>query len=418
MTLLALGINHKTAPVALRERVSFTPDTLDQALNSLLSQPMVQSGVVLSTCNRTELYLSVEQQTDLQERLVRWLCEYHDLREEDVRNSLYWHQDNAAVSHLMRVASGLDSLVLGEPQILGQVKKAHADSSRDHALSSELERMFQKTFSVAKRVRTETEIGASAVSVAFAACSLARQIFESLSSVNVLLVGAGETIELVARHLREHSVRKLMIANRTRERAQLLADEVGAEVIGLADIETRLADADIIISSTASPLPIIGKGMVERALKARRNQPMLLVDIAVPHDVEPEVGKLANAYLYSVDDLQAIIEQNMAQRKAAAVQAESIVVQESGEFMAWLRAQSAGETIREYRAQADDVRAELQDRALAALRQGADAEKVLQELAHKLTNRLIHAPTKSLQQAARDGDSERLQILRDSLDLE
>ncbi|MRT42584.1 glutamyl-tRNA reductase [Enterobacteriaceae bacterium RIT702] len=418
MTLLALGINHKTAPVALRERVAFTPDTLELALNSLLSQPMVQSGVVLSTCNRTELYLSVEQQADLQEKLVRWLCEYHDLREEDVRNSLYWHQDNAAVSHLMRVASGLDSLVLGEPQILGQVKKAFVDSSRDHALSSELERMFQKTFSVAKRVRTETEIGASAVSVAFAACSLARQIFESLSTVNVLLVGAGETIELVARHLREHSVKKLMIANRTRERAQLLADEVGAEVIGLGDIETRLADADIIISSTASPLPIIGKGMVERALKARRNQPMLLVDIAVPRDVEPEVGKLANAYLYSVDDLQAIIEQNMAQRKAAAVQAESIVVQESGEFMAWLRAQSAVETIREYRSQADQVRAELQERALAALQQGADAEKVLQELAHKLTNRLIHAPTKSLQQAARDGDSERLQILRDSLGLE
>lgn len=418
MTLLALGINHKTAPVALRERVAFTPDTLELALNSLLSQPMVQSGVVLSTCNRTELYLSVEQQADLQEKLVRWLCDYHDLREEDVRNSLYWHQDNAAVSHLMRVASGLDSLVLGEPQILGQVKKAFVDSSRDHALSSELERMFQKTFSVAKRVRTETEIGASAVSVAFAACSLARQIFESLSTVNVLLVGAGETIELVARHLREHSVKKLMIANRTRERAQLLADEVGAEVIGLGDIETRLTDADIIISSTASPLPIIGKGMVERALKARRNQPMLLVDIAVPRDVEPEVGKLANAYLYSVDDLQAIIEQNMAQRKAAAVQAESIVVQESGEFMAWLRAQSAVETIREYRSQADQVRAELQERALAALQQGADAEKVLQELAHKLTNRLIHAPTKSLQQAARDGDSERLQILRDSLGLE
>ena len=418
MTLLALGINHKTAPVALRERVAFTPDTLDQALNSLLSQPMVQSGVVLSTCNRTELYLSVEQQADLQEKLVEWLCKYHDLREEDVRNSLYWHHDNAAVSHLMRVASGLDSLVLGEPQILGQVKKAHADSTRDHALSSELERMFQKTFSVAKRVRTETDIGASAVSVAFAACSLARQIFESLSTVNVLLVGAGETIELVARHLREHHVQKLMIANRTRERAQLLADEVGAEVIGLGDIETRLADADIIISSTASPLPIIGKGMVERALKARRNQPMLLVDIAVPRDVEPEVGKLANAYLYSVDDLQAIIEQNMAQRKAAAVQAESIVVQESGEFMAWLRAQSAVNTIREYRTQADDVRMELQERALLALRQGADAEKVLQELAHKLTNRLIHAPTKSLQQAARDGDSERLQILRDSLGLE
>lgn len=418
MTLLALGINHKTAPVALRERVTFTPDTLDEALNSLLAQPMVQGGVVLSTCNRTELYLSVEQQENLQEQLVRWLCDYHQLGEEEVRNSLYWHHGNDAVSHLMRVASGLDSLVLGEPQILGQVKKAFSDSQRGHSLSSELERMFQKSFSVAKRVRTETDIGASAVSVAFAACTLARQIFESLSTVNVLLVGAGETIELVARHLREHNVKKLMIANRTRERAQVLADEVNAEVIALADIDARLVEADIIISSTASPLPIIGKGMVERALKARRNQPMLLVDIAVPRDVEPEVGKLPNAYLYSVDDLQNIIEKNMAQRKAAAVQAETIVVQESSEFMSWLRAQSAVSTIREYRSQAEQVRSELEERALAALQQGADPQQVMRDLAHKLTNRLIHAPTKSLQQAARDGDGERLQILRDSLGLE
>ncbi|MEI2264842.1 glutamyl-tRNA reductase [Erwinia sp. CGal63] len=417
MTLLALGINHKTAPVALRERVTFSPDTLDQALDSLLAQPLVQGGVVLSTCNRTELYLSVEQQENLQEQLVKWLCDYHQLSADEVRKSLYWHHDNDAVSHLMRVASGLDSLVLGEPQILGQVKKAYADSHRGHTISSELERMFQKSFSVAKRVRTETDIGASAVSVAFAACTLARQIFESLSTVNVLLVGAGETIELAARHLREHKVQKLIIANRTRERAQKLADEVDAEVIGLAEIDARLAEADIIISSTASPLPIIGKGMVERALKQRRNQPMLLVDIAVPRDVEPEVGKLPNAYLYSVDDLQAIIDSNMAQREAAAVQAETIVVQESSEFMSWLRAQSASETIREYRSQAEQVRAELEARALAALAQGADAQAVLRELAHKLTNKLIHAPTKSLQQAARDGDDERLQILRDGLGL-
>ena len=418
MTLLALGINHKTAPVALRERVSFGPDTLDKALDSLLSQPQVESGVVLSTCNRTELYLSVGENEDIQEQLVRWLCEYHQLREEDVRESLYWHQDNAAVSHLMRVASGLDSLVLGEPQILGQVKKAFAESQRGHVLTSELERMFQKTFSVAKRVRTETEIGASAVSVAFAACTLARQIFESLSSVNVLLVGAGETIELVARHLREHQVKKLIIANRTRERAQVLADEVDAEVIEIGDLTSRLQDADIIISSTASPLPIIGKGMMERALKARRNQPMLLVDIAVPRDVEPEVGNLANAYLYTVDDLQSIIEQNMAQRQAAAVEAESIVDYESGEFMSWLRAQAAVTTIRDYRSHADLIREELESRAIQALQQGQDATKVLHDLAHKLTNRLIHAPTKSLQQAARDGDGERLQILRDSLGIE
>ncbi|MBJ9537516.1 glutamyl-tRNA reductase [Citrobacter braakii] len=418
MTLLALGINHKTAPVSLRERVTFSPDTLDQALDSLLAQPMVQGGVVLSTCNRTELYLSVEEQDNLQEALVRWLCDYHNLNEEDLRNSLYWHQDNDAVSHLMRVASGLDSLVLGEPQILGQVKKAFADSQKGHLNASALERMFQKSFSVAKRVRTETDIGASAVSVAFAACTLARQIFESLSTVTVLLVGAGETIELVARHLREHQVKNMIIANRTRERAQVLADEVGAEVISLSDIDARLQDADIIISSTASPLPIIGKGMVERALKNRRNQPMLLVDIAVPRDVEPEVGKLSSAYLYSVDDLQSIISHNLAQRKAAAVEAETIVAQETSEFMAWLRAQGASETIREYRSQSEQIRDELTAKALAALQQGGDAQAIMQDLAWKLTNRLIHAPTKSLQQAARDGDSERLNILRDSLGLE
>ncbi|PWC12727.1 glutamyl-tRNA reductase [Brenneria roseae subsp. americana] len=418
MTLLALGINHKTAPVSLRERVVFSPDTLGKALDSLLQQPLVQGGVLLSTCNRTELYLSVDEQENQLEQLIEWLCQYHHLDQGEVRQSLYWHQDNAAVSHLMRVASGLDSLVLGEPQILGQVKKAFAESQREQSLSGELERLFQKSFTVAKRVRTETDIGASAVSVAFAACTLARQIFESLTEVNVLLVGAGETIELVARHLREHQVQRMVIANRTRERAQALAMEVGAEVITLAELDEQLAHADIVISSTASTLPIIGKGMMERTLKARRNQPMLMVDIAVPRDIEPEVGKLPNVYLYSVDDLHAIIQHNLAQRKAAAIQAESIVQQESSDFMAWLRSQSAVETIRDYRAQADEVRAEMTAKALAAIQQGNDVEAVIQELTHRLTNRLIHAPTKSLQQAARDGDLQRLQILRDSLGLD
>ncbi len=423
MSLLALGINHKTAPVALRERVTFSPETLNHAIESLRQQPLVQAGVVLSTCNRTELYLSMEQPEDvppqdLHKQIVDWLCAYHKLSPDEVNKSLYWYQDNDAVNHLMRVASGLDSLVLGEPQILGQVKKAYTESQREQSMSADLERLFQKTFSVAKRVRTETDIGASAVSVAFAACTLARQIFESLSEVNVLLVGAGETIELVARHLREHKVRHMMIANRTRERAQALADEVNAEVITLPEIDERLAQADIIISSTASPLPIIGKGMVERALKARRNQPMLFVDIAVPRDIEPEVGKLASAYLYSVDNLHSIIQSNLAQRKAAAVQAEHIVQQESANFMAWLRAQGAVETIRDYRSQADQMRAEAEAEALAAIAQGADVETVIHKLAHRLTNRLIHAPTKSLQQAASNGDIEKLQVLRDSLGLD
>ncbi|RAT17016.1 glutamyl-tRNA reductase [Lonsdalea populi] len=417
MTLLALGINHRTAPVSLRERIVFSQDKLGAALHSLLQQPLIQGGVLLSTCNRTELYLSVEAEENRREQLIHWLCEFHHLSADDVRKSLYWHEGNAAVSHLMRVASGLDSLILGEPQILGQVKKAFAESQRERSLSGDLERLFQKSFTVAKRVRTETDIGASAVSVAFAACTLARQIFESLAEVNVLLIGAGETIELVARHLREHQVKRMWIANRTRERAQVLADKVGAEVITLSELDGQLAQADIVISSTASTLPIVGKGMMERMLKVRRNRPMLMVDIAIPRDIEPEVGKLPNVYLYSVDDLHAIVQQNLAQRKAAAVQAETIVQQESLEFMGWMRAQTAVETIRDYRSQADMLREEMTSKALEAIQQGGDVEAIVQELTHRLTNRLIHAPTISLQQAARDGDQDRLQILRDSLGL-
>ncbi|PHI30488.1 glutamyl-tRNA reductase [Budvicia aquatica] len=418
MTLLALGINHKTAPVSLRERVTFSPDTLGDALQSLHQQPLVQGGVVLSTCNRTELYLSVEQDDNALQQLVNWLCQYHKLSLDDLKKSLYWHQGIDAVNHLMRVSCGLDSLVLGEPQILGQVKKAFAESQERHKLNTELERLFHKSFSVAKRVRTETDIGSSAVSVAFAACSLARQIFESMSEVNVLLVGAGETIELVARYLREHQVKKMVIANRTRERAQVLADEVQAEAITLPEIDERLYKADIIISSTASPLPIIGKGMVERSLKARRNQPMLFIDIAVPRDIEPEVGKLSNVYLYTVDDLHAIIEHNLSQRKAAAVQAEDIVKQESLNFMEWMRSQSAVSSIRDYRSMADNIREELVEKTLIAIQQGADVESAVNDLSRKLTNRLIHAPTKSLQKAASSGDLEQLNLLRDSLGLD
>lgn len=419
MTLLAFGINHKTSQVALRERMSFSPDTLEQAIKSLLAQPRVQGGVVLSTCNRTELYLSVEQQPDLQEALVHWLCDYHQIKPEEVRQSLYWHLgDEAAVSHLMRVASGLDSLVLGEPQILGQIKKAFSESRRGQGLSMDLDRLFQKSFSVAKRVRSETGIGSHAVSLAFAACTIARQIFESLSEVTVLLVGAGETIELVARHLRGHKVKRLLIANRTRARAQRLAKEVGADFISFGEIDSQLSEADIIISSTASPRPIIGKEMVERALKQRRYQPMLLVDIAVPRDIQPEVGKLADAYLYTMDDLQGIIEKNLLQRKNAAVLAETIVAQESIYFIDWLRSQSSVEVIRDYRRRADSLRAAFESRALAALRLGTDPEQVVKDMAHKLTNCLIHTPTKSLQRAAREGDVERLHILRDGLGLD
>lgn len=418
MSLLALGINHKTASVSLREKVTFSPERMNEALHSLQGLPLVRGCVVLSTCNRTELYLSVDPSIDLKNQVLDWLCQFHQLATKDLEQSLYWYEDEHVISHLMRVSSGLDSLVLGEPQILGQVKKSFLISQQSHVLSSELERLFQKNFSVAKRVRSETDIGASAVSVAYAACTLARQIFESLSELKVLLVGAGETIELVARYLKEHQVQKMIIANRTIERAQLLASEVDADVITLSQIDDRLYEADIIISSTASPLPIIGKGLVERALKNRRYQPMLFVDIAVPRDVEPEVGDLSGVYLYTVDDLHAIIQQNLAQRQAAAQQAEQIIAQECESFMLWLRSQGAVEIIREYRSQSELIRAGLVAKALNSLEQGGDATAIINELAYKLTNRLIHAPTKSLQDAASNGDLEQLQLLRASLGLD
>jgi glutamyl-tRNA reductase len=418
MSLLALGINHKTASVSLREKVTFSPERINDALQSLFELPSVCGCVVLSTCNRTELYLSVNACDELKSHILDWLCEFHQLSLKEIKSSLYWYEDGEAVAHLMRVSSGLDSLVLGEPQILGQVKKSFLVSQQSQVLSTELERLFQKSFSVAKRVRSETDIGASAVSVAFAACTLARQIFESLSELKVMLVGAGETIELVARYLKEHQVKKMIIANRTIERAQRLASEIEADVITLSQIDDRLHEADIVISSTASPLPIIGKGLVERALKSRRYQPMLFVDIAVPRDVEPEVGDLSGVYLYTVDDLHAIIQHNLAQRQVAAQQAEHIVEQERENFMSWLRSQGAVEIIREYRSQSELIRAGLVSKALNALEQGGDASYIINELAHKLTNRLIHAPTKSLQDAASSGDLEQLQLLRASLGLD
>ncbi|UIP28591.1 glutamyl-tRNA reductase [Photobacterium sp. TLY01] len=415
MTLLALGINHKTASVDLRERVAFSPEKLTEALQTLAQHPEVNSGVIVSTCNRTEIYCDVNHTGP--GVMIDWFSRFHNLSAEELMSSLYFHEEQAAVRHLMRVACGLDSLVLGEPQILGQVKQSYSDS-RDHDnMHGMLEKLFQKAFSVAKRVRTETDIGGNAVSVAFAACTLAKQIFESMSEARVLLIGAGETTELVARHMVEHGCRSLMIANRTRERAQALADEFGAQVISLPEIPDHIHNADIIISATASPLPIVGKGMVEKALKKRRHQPMLLVDIAVPRDIEAEVGELDDAYLYSVDDLESIVERNREQRKVAAIQAEAIVSEESAAFMRWLRSLEAVDSIRQYRCYADDIKNDLLSRSLQALANGSAPEKVLAELSNRLTNKLIHAPTKAMQQAAHDGEPEKLALIRETLGL-
>ncbi|MGF1908056.1 glutamyl-tRNA reductase [Vibrio kasasachensis] len=416
MSLLAIGINHNTASVELREKVAFGPDKLPQALQQLSESPHVNGCVIVSTCNRTEIYCDVKP--SCKNKVIDWLSQFHQVSAEELKPSVYVHEEQAAIRHLMRVACGLDSLVLGEPQILGQVKQAFFDSRSGHAANAAMEKWFQKTFSVAKRVRTETDIGGNAVSVAYAACTLAKHIFESLQESTVLLVGAGETIELVAKHLAANGCTKMIVANRTKERALLLADQFGAEVISLPEIPDNLARADIVISSTASPLPIIGKGMVETALKSRRYQPMLLVDIAVPRDIESQVGEIRDAYLYSVDDLQSIIDSNMEQRKVEAIQAEAIVSEESAAFMTWLRSLQGVDSIRDFRQSAHEIREDLLSKSIQTLAAGGDPEKVLVELSNKLTNRLIHAPTRALQSAAEQGEPAKLAIIRQSLGLD
>ncbi|WP_373508108.1 glutamyl-tRNA reductase, partial [Thiocapsa sp.] len=306
MKLLVLGLNHKTAPVDVRERLAFGPDIIVGALRDLTSCDGVAEGVVLSTCNRTEIYCAVQ---DCSEEAVRhWLSRFHGVEQERVGPFLYAYLGRDAVTHLLRVCSGLDSMVLGEPQILGQVKTAYQTATDCTATGKLLGRLFQHAFSVAKTVRTETAIGSSPVSVAFAAVNLARQIFSDLSQQTALLIGAGETIELAARHLHRAGIGRIIVANRTVERAHELAAQFDGYAIALAEIGNHLAEADIVIASTASPLPVLGKGTVERALKKRKHRPMFMVDIAVPRDIEPEVRELSDVYLYTIDDLQGVID--------------------------------------------------------------------------------------------------------------
>lgn len=415
MPLFALGINHQTASVQLREQIAFSPDSLSDAYADLLALPHVQEAVIISTCNRCEIYCHYSHHDS--EPLLRWLTQYHHIDVTDFDDSFYVHVDQQAVTHLFRVSCGLDSLVLGEPQILGQIKQAFATASQEKAVQKTLNKWFQHAFSVAKRVRTETQIGANAISVAFAAVCLARQIFSDLKQSRVLLIGAGETIELVGKYLLEHEVPNITIANRTLARAMQLVDQFNAQAITLGEIPNHLPNADIVISSTASPLPIIGKGMVETALKARRHQPMLFIDIAVPRDIESQVGELNDAYLYSVDDLQGIIEENKQARIEAAIEAEKIIVSCVEDFVAWQESLKAVESIRLYRANSEELRDELLEKAVSALANGQDSEKVLRELAFKLTNKLIHHPSQALTKVSQSGREQDLALIRATLGL-
>ncbi len=411
MSLITLGINHKTAPLDLRERLAFTPQTLPEALLSLKKLAHVDEVSILSTCNRTELYCAISADND--QAIIQWFSKFHGLDEAIIKQHLYIHPHEATIRHAMEVASGLDSMILGEPQIAGQMKDAYALANKHGTIGLLLGRLFQRAFAVSKQVRTDTDIGSSPVSVAFAAVSLAKQIFGNLDQSTVLLVGAGETIELTTRHLHSQGVKKIIIANRSIERAQKLADEFHGEAISLQQISEHLYRSDIVISSTASPLPIIGKGTVERALKQRKHQPIFMVDLAVPRDVEPEVSELDDVYLYSVDDLQSVIEGNMENRLQAAEQAHEIIDTQVSHFLDWQRSLGAVDIIAQIRRQTQNTSDEVLAKAKKQLATGQNIEEVLDYLAHTLTNKFLHQPSTRLRQASQDNREDILSIAKD-----
>jgi glutamyl-tRNA reductase len=407
MPLLALGLNHQSAPLALRERIALDAGQLPGALAALAEVAGVDEAALLSTCNRTEVYAHVAPGSE--GAVARWLALHHGLPPEALSGYLYVHHDEQAVRHLFRVATGLDSMVLGEPQILGQVKAAWQAARGQHALRTPLDRMFQQCFSVAKRVRTDTRIGAHPVSVAYAAVRLARQVFSELDRATVLLVGAGDTIELAARHLVDARVKRLLVANRTLEHAQALASRYGGYALPLAELERHLPEADIVICATASREPVLMRDAVKAALKARRQRPMFLLDLAVPRDVAPDVASLPDVYLYTVDDLDQVIEDSRASRRDAAEQAQVIIDLQVEHYMAWWRAQDRQEALKRLRQLGETAREDALARAREQLALGREPSEVLGLLAHQLTNKLLHAPSAALRQAALDGD---LDLLR------
>ncbi len=402
MTLIALGINHRTAALETRERVAFAPESMMTSLQEGLARIGGEEFAILSTCNRTELYGSGDD--DVSKAMLTWLANERGLDETELAASCYLHQGDAAVQHIMKVACGLDSMVLGEPQILGQMKSAFAVAEKAGTISGSLHQVFQQVFATAKRVRTETAIGENPVSVAYAAVSLAQQIFSRMQDVHALLIGAGETVELLARHLREQGVQRITVANRTLSRAQEMAEKFSADAILLSDIHDRLQEVDVVISSTASQLPVLGKGAVESALKKRKHKPIFMVDIAVPRDIEPEVGQLDDIYLYTVDDLKSVIEVNLRQREDAADQAAVIIDEGVASWQKQLRGQGVASTIRAFRESLGVVRDAELEKALVALNQGQSSEQVLRQLAHGLTNKILHTPTMQLKKASELGN--------------
>jgi glutamyl-tRNA reductase len=404
MTLYTLGLNHQTAPLDVRETVAFAPDALGHALRDLLARPKVKEAAILSTCNRTEVYV---RGTD-PEPVARWLEDFHQVPKESLAPYIYMLPRERAITHAFRVASGLDSMILGEPQILGQMKQAVRQAESAGTLGAVLHRLFQRTFAVAKDVRANTDIGSASISMAAASVKLAERIFPSISGQRLLLIGAGEMIELTATHFAARSPKSVTIANRTLERGRQLAARFGADAITLNEVPERLPEFDIVVTCTASTLPFLGKGLLERVVKARRHAPVFIVDLAVPRDVEPEAGDLDDVFLYSVDDLSNIVKDNLNIRRESVAQAEQMIATQAESFLRWLDGRTVVPTISALHGHHDELRACELERARKLLASGTPPEQALEQLARGLTNKFLHAPTQALNQA---GEAERADLV-------
>ena len=411
MSIVAYGLNHRTASVELRERIAFPEENLSDMLSRLTHDlSNIREAAIVSTCNRTELYCSLSD--DNTDNISQWLSATRPVDITELEDSSYKHWDKDAAKHMIRVAAGLDSQMLGEPQIMGQVKMAYEVARKTGTIGPDLDLLSRMTLRTAKEIRTQTEIGRNPISVAYAAVSLATQIFTNLNTKRALLLGAGDTISLVAEHLAAKNIAGLAIANRTLANAQVLAAKFDAVAMQLSDVAGRLADYDVVISSTASSLPILGKGAVEAAIKKRKRKPMFMVDIAVPRDIESEVGSLPDVYLYTIDDLSNIVQANIEQRQKAAQGAEVIVDMGTERYERERRIHSDKALLTRLRDEAEATRVQELNKALNSLEQTGDAEAALTQLSRALTNKLIHPPTAAIRTASADGKTELVDQLR------
>jgi len=413
MYLMAYGINHKSAPLSVREQLAFHPEQTPEVLHALISREAVNEAVVLSTCNRTEIYTASNHHGAVKE----WLSKQPRVSNHEISTFCYQYQGVDMVRHLMRVASGLDSMVLGEPQILGQIKHAYSIACDAGTVGGRLKHLFPAVFAASKQVRTKTAIGGDSVSIAYAVVQLARRIFSDLAQCKILLIGAGDTIELVATHLYGQGARQLIIANRTVERARKLSDQLQAHPIRIGDVPAYLTDSDIVITATASQLPILGKGTMESVLRQRKRRPIFMADLAVPRDIEPEVGQLEDIYLYNIDNLQSIVSQNLKNREEAARQAEAMIEMQATHYMRQLRVMNASDMIRKFRMQVEGVRDKELKKALDHLQRSNNPQAALASLAHNLTNKIMHQPTVKLREAAYYEQFDLLLLMKDLFDL-